>query len=233
MLDNIPFFPTTITKRIPLPSNARVIAVNGAQTSVGLTKTYLDTLENMPPTVGKLLGIRRGGSLLIGMIVDVAIASPSAAHDHGFHATARLDLLGEIAAVETASARFQRGVTNYPAIGDPATLMTNREARLVYDISRADTINIGTLHQDPSISAFVQVDEMLNKHFALLGTTGSGKSSGLAVILHRDPRGAAAAPHLSARRPQRIWPLLRRARQGLEPAQSQASLLAVQFRGAL
>ena len=34
---------------------------------------------------------------------------------------------------------------------------------------------------------------MLNKHFALLGTTGSGKSSGLAVILHQI---LAARPHL-------------------------------------
>src|SRR5947209_3259888 len=75
----------------------RVIAVNGAQTEVGLPKAYLDALESTPPTVGKFLSIRRGASLLIGMVIDVAIALPSAARDHGFHATAHLDLLGEIA----------------------------------------------------------------------------------------------------------------------------------------
>ena len=74
----------------PLP---RVIAVNGAQTEVGLPKAYLDRLEATPPTVGRFLGIRRAGSLLIGMIVEVGIASPGAARDHGFHATAQLDLL--------------------------------------------------------------------------------------------------------------------------------------------
>src|ERR1700737_3335529 len=79
----------------------RVIAVNGAQTEIGLPKSYLDKLESMPPTVGKFLGIRRGSSLLIGMIVDVAIAAPSAARDYGFHATAHLDLLGEISEVAT------------------------------------------------------------------------------------------------------------------------------------
>jgi len=46
----------------------RVIAVTGAQTEIGLPKAYLDELEAMPPTVGKFLAIRRGGSLLIGMI---------------------------------------------------------------------------------------------------------------------------------------------------------------------
>jgi len=45
------------------------------------------------------------------------------------------------------------------------------------------TINIGTLSQDASIGAFVNVDEMLSKHFAILGTTGVGKSSGVALIL--------------------------------------------------
>jgi DNA helicase HerA-like ATPase len=166
----------------PLP---RVIGVNGAQTEVGLPKAYLDKLEAMPPTVGKFLGIRRASSLLIGMIVDVAIAPPAASRDQGFHATAHLDLLGEIASVESPRARFQRGVTNYPAIGDPALMMTSREAALVYDISGGDTINIGTLHQDATIGAVVNVDDLLNKHFALLGTTGVGKSSGLALILRR------------------------------------------------
>src|SRR6202049_1636998 len=156
-----------------------------AKTAVGLPKTYLDKLESMPPTVGKFLGVRRGGSLLIGMIVDVAIAAPSAARDYGFHATAHLDLLGESSDVATGSARFQRGVTNYPAIGDPATMMTRREAELVYDISGAHTINIGTLHQDATIGAFVNVDDMLTKHFALLGTIGVGKSSGLSLILQQ------------------------------------------------
>ena len=34
----------------------RVLSVNGAQTSVGLTKSYLDHLEDLPPTVGRFLG---------------------------------------------------------------------------------------------------------------------------------------------------------------------------------
>src|SRR5215472_1790661 len=79
----------------------RVIAVTGAQTEIGLPKAYLDKLETMPPTVGKFLAIRRGGSILIGMIVDVAIAPAAAAREHGFHATAHLDLLGEIAAADS------------------------------------------------------------------------------------------------------------------------------------
>jgi DNA helicase HerA-like ATPase len=76
-------------------------------------------------------------------------------------------------------------VTDYPAIGDPAALITRDELRLIYDISGSDTIDIGHLQQDPSIGAYVNVDEMLSKHFAVLGTTGVGKSTGVALILRQ------------------------------------------------
>ena len=163
----------------------RVLSVHGATTQVGLTAQYLKHLEDSPPTVGKFLGIRRGKSLLIGMITEVTIEMPAAGREQGYHATARLDLLGEILDADSGQARFQRGVTNYPAIGDPAALMTSRELRLIYDISGADTINIGSLHQDPTIGAYVAVDEMLHKHFAVLGATGVGKSSGVVLILQQ------------------------------------------------
>ena len=84
------------------------------------------------------------------------------------------------------------------------------ELRLIYDMAGADTINIGTLQQDSSIGAYINVDDMLRKHFALFGTTGVGKSSGVAVILRADPGGAAGPAHLPDRSAQRIRPLLRR-----------------------
>src|SRR5262249_37494435 len=91
--------------------------------------------------------------------------------------------MGEVRTREDKSTYFQRGVTAYPAIGDAAMLITNRELRLIYDMAGSDTINIGTLLQDAGIGAFIHVDDMLCKHFAVLGTTGVGKSSGVAVIL--------------------------------------------------
>src|SRR5262249_41396803 len=50
--------------------------------------------------------------------------------------------------------------------------------------SRQTAIEIGHLNQDEAIGAYVDATDMLSKHFALLGTTGVGKSSGLALILH-------------------------------------------------
>ncbi|MGB6239825.1 MAG: ATP-binding protein, partial [Bradyrhizobium sp.] len=54
----------------------------------------------------------------------------------------------------------------------------------IYAPSGSDQINIGTLQQDPSVIAYVDIEEMLSKHFAVLGSTGVGKSTGVSLLLN-------------------------------------------------
>src|SRR5690606_457264 len=49
---------------------------------------------------------------------------------------------------------------------------------------KASNVRVGTLHQDSDLPAYVITDDLLGKHFAVLGTTGSGKSCALATVLH-------------------------------------------------
>ena len=162
-----------------------ILSVNGSQATVGLPAGSIDPSRDASVTVGKFVRIQRAKSLLIGMITEVTQDITAAAHDKGIRAAARLDMMGELKQRDDGAHYFQRGVTDYPAIGDPAALITRDELRLIYDISGSDTIDIGQLQQDPTIGAYVNVDEMLSKHFAVLGTTGVGKSSGVALILRQ------------------------------------------------
>src|SRR5260370_17731859 len=93
-----------------------------------------------------------------------------------------VDLLGEILGGDRP--KFQRGVTNYPTIGDSVDLISNQELRTVYALSAPDQINVGTLQQDRSVIAYVDVEEMLSKHFAVLGSTGVGKSTSVSLLLN-------------------------------------------------
>jgi DNA helicase HerA-like ATPase len=163
---------------------SRVLAVVGSQASVGLPLEVLRQLEDEAPTVGKFLGIKRGRSLLVGMVTEVSVQAAASGGRSGYQAIACVDLLGEIEGLDSAAARFHRGVSTYPAIGDPAMLIGTRELRIIYDTSRANTIDVGSLHQDSAIGAYLKVDDLISKHFALLGTTGVGKSSGMALILN-------------------------------------------------
>jgi uncharacterized protein len=157
----------------------RVLAVTGAHATICF---HVDPSDGPPATVGKFLGIGGSVSTIVGVITRIKGNSAQPREDE--FAAGELDLLGEIRRGPKGVV-FQRGVTDYPVIGAPAWLIGSEELRLVYNISGSDTTIIGNLQQDHSLPAYIDVDQTLRKHFALFGTTGVGKSSGLALILHK------------------------------------------------
>src|SRR5258708_6862787 len=161
-------------------SFGRVISVRGSLARVGLLPIRQMAVAEVRATVGRFISIRCATSTIVAMITDVSCEDlPSS---DNYIATAGVDLLGEILGGDRP--KFQRGVTNYPTIGDAVDLISNAELRTVYAPSGSDQINVGTLQQDPSVIAYVDIEEMLSKHFAVLGSTGVGKSSGVSLLLN-------------------------------------------------
>src|ERR1700755_225719 len=162
-------------------SFGRVISVRGSLARVGLLAASQLGLSEVRATVGRFVSIRCANSTIVAMITDVTCEDlPSS---DNYIASAGVDLLGEILG-GPERAKFQRGVTNYPTIGDAVDLITNQELRTVYAPTGSDQINVGTLQQDASVIAYVDIEEMLSKHFAVLGSTGVGKSSGVSLLLN-------------------------------------------------
>ena len=157
-----------------------VLSVRGSEACIGLPAPALS--EQLRATVGAFLAITAGRHRLIGVVTEVA-SNVEGRGDNRFGALARVDMMGEIVTDATGAERFSRGVSAYPAIGDAARIIGRDELRIVYKASSANAITIGALHNDDSIAACVDVDNLLSKHFAILGSTGVGKSSGVAVIL--------------------------------------------------
>jgi uncharacterized protein len=161
----------------------RVLSVTGAQAILRLQVPDVAHAGDAPRvTVGKFLGIRTHRSLVIGVLTRIGFARDGGGGDHP---TGQLDLLGEIRADRSGIERFDRGVKEYPMIGDPADLLGDHDLRQVFDVSGPDTIDIGYVQEDETIGAHVKVDELVRKHFAVFGTTGVGKSSGCALILRQ------------------------------------------------
>ena len=138
--------------------------------------------------------------------------------------------MGEITR-QAGGSRFRRGVRDYPAIGDEALRHRPGGFEACLFVDRRPLDSIGHLQQDSTIAALVDVDGLLTKHFAMLGSTGVGKSSGVAVIL---------SELLRARPDVRVLLLdvhneYSRSFGDKAPrhrlAQSEAALLALQFRG--
>jgi len=100
---------------------------------------------------------------------------------------ANIDFLGE-GVEEKLTGRihgFRRGVTRYPIPGALVYPATTDDLRQIYASDGRSAIQIGTVYPTRDIRAGLYIDAMLGKHFALLGSTGTGKSTSAALILHR------------------------------------------------
>ncbi len=161
----------------------RVSEVGGAQATVEINQR---PPAGEQPTVGKFMCLTGGKGLIIGLITEVgeeAIAGSGL--NPNYRTMARVDLTGEIQRDAGGTARFQRGVTEYPNIGDGARLLTDAELGLVYGAADGDHAHIGDLQQNPDIAVNIDIDHLVSRHFAMLGATGVGKSSGVAIILQQ------------------------------------------------
>jgi DNA helicase HerA-like ATPase len=166
-----------------LPLLGQVLSVSGSQASLRLEAPHgAGGKDEARVTVGKFLAVDTSTSSVVAVVTHIDGDASAAAGQPTGQLTARVDLLGEIKQGNRSGLRFQRGITDYPVVGDKVSLLGSDGLRVVYDTAGADTISIGRLQQDVSIPAAVKVDEMLRKHFALFGSTGVGKSSGVAVL---------------------------------------------------
>ncbi|HEY9581149.1 MAG TPA: DUF87 domain-containing protein [Rhizorhapis sp.] len=81
--------------------------------------------------------------------------------------------------------KFRRGVTRYPTPGTQIYPVSSSDMRQIYAADERTNIEIGTVYPTKDTRGALYVDAMLGKHFALLGSTGTGKSTSAALILHK------------------------------------------------
>jgi DNA helicase HerA-like ATPase len=134
--------------------------------------------------IGALIKVCTPRSIAYGVVSSLSSSEPSSPPQPGEKRILEIDLFGEeMLSPDGGSSSFQRGVSVYPALGEAIYSTTHDELAKIYARPEVPNVCIGTLQQDRSLPAHLMVDELLGKHFAILGTTGSGKSCTLAVIM--------------------------------------------------
>lgn len=163
--------------------------VAGSSSAVGLDLGRLEqcSLDADPSIalsgkVGSQIKIRVGNSWLLASVrtqrQDTSVAGGI---------VAQIDFLGE-GDEERLTGRiygFRRGVTRFPVPGALVYPATSSDLCQIYASDGRTNISIGTVFPTRDIRAGLYVDALLGKHFALLGSTGTGKSTAAALILHR------------------------------------------------
>ena len=147
------------------------------------------------PQVGDLIRVQTPRSVVYGIVSSLAISSYE--DDGSPHAgSMEIDLIGEVlTSTDSPVAGFQRGISIAPALGATINPATANDIGLVYAAPSEANIKVGSIHQAGDVAAHLLIDDLLNKHFAILGTTGSGKSCAVTLFL-RAILGSCAQGHV-------------------------------------
>lgn len=174
----------------------KVISVSGSSINVQLAQSVASGLSIIEGRtyrigqVGSFVRIPQGYQNLFGIVSKVGekITSFVVDEEEKEEETGRsmlIELVGE-----SIGNFFERGISQYPNIGDSVHITTERDLAQIYGTDNTGYITIGALSGSESIPAKISLNELITRHSAILGSTGSGKSTTVASLL----RSITSAP---------------------------------------
>ncbi|PPG17081.1 DUF853 domain-containing protein [Rathayibacter sp. AY1C6] len=175
----------------------RVRHVLGSQITVeldpglaGIAPIYRGQLQQIGQ-IGSLVRLPQGMVDLIATVTLVGISELTAGpgpHESspGGERWLQVQLLGE---VDKGTRQFRRGVGSYPGLDDPVHFARSEELTSVYPPSSTTHIRIGSLSAAETVPIALDVDKLVVRHSAVVGSTGSGKTSAVASLLQSFSNG--------------------------------------------
>ena len=174
----------------PDPSRLGTVEdVNGSSVSVKLSESTpggLLLVNGEAYRVGQVGGFVRipsGYVDLYGVISQVGAGAapgpPELAPQLG-NRWLRVELVGQ----GRRGTKFERGIAQYPSIGDSVHVVTESDLKTVYAPGDDDGyVAIGRVASAESICAYLDMNRLVTRHSAVVGSTGSGKSNAVANLL--------------------------------------------------
>ena len=162
-----------------------VVGVTAGQLRLAVDIAATSSLKDNPDVViasagmlGSLIKVESGGRWVVATLRGITWQDNVA--------IAEVDLVGEAGMTGDRSITgFSRGVGTYPRAGSLAYPMTSAESARVFSGEDRPHIQIGVVYPTTSVRAAIYFDTFLSKNFAIVGSTGTGKSTSTALILHR------------------------------------------------
>lgn len=160
-----------------------ITSVSGASIFVELTPQVVSGLlviegkTHRIGQVGSFVRIPQGYNSLYGIISETAEHS-SDKNDQTTSRVIKVELVGE-----AIGSDFERGISQFPSISEEVHLVTETDLKKIYGTGELGQIIIGKLSSSDSIDVSIDLDNLVNKHSAVLGSTGSGKSTSVASLL--------------------------------------------------
>lgn len=174
----------------PDPSRLGTVEdVNGSSVSVKLAEStpggllFVNGEAYRVGQVGGFVRIPSGYVDLYGVISQVGAGAapgpPELAPQFG-NRWLRIELVGQ----GRRGTKFERGIAQYPSIGDSVHVVTESDLKTVYAPGDEDGyVAVGRVASAESIRAYLDMNRLVSRHSAVVGSTGSGKSNAVANLL--------------------------------------------------
>jgi hypothetical protein len=164
----------------------QVSAVTGSSVTVKLAESLSSELAIIGGQtynvgqVGSFIRIPQGYQDLYGIVCEVGAAEEPASKSQllGTGRWMRVELAGE-----AIGNHFERGLSQHPNINDAVHIVTEVDLRRIYGSGGDDQVAVGTLSSSENIVVKLSLDALVTRHSAILGSTGSGKSTTVASII--------------------------------------------------
>lgn len=171
----------------------RVVACNGSRATIAAVAERGETSLTELWSVGRLISISVAANRVVALVCSMQTASDEWSEEENNTVRIEVELMGEVHVGPDGREEFSAGISRYPYLGAIAHRMRASDLARIYDSRQADSCVIGKLTQDESLDATIHVPSMLAKHFAIVGTTGVGKSTAVTLLLNK---AIAADPKL-------------------------------------
>ncbi|NIJ07481.1 hypothetical protein FHS31_001077 [Sphingomonas vulcanisoli] len=168
----------------------RLLEISGAGAQCSLDARMLALYAGggfSPGSIGSHLKLAVGNQWVIAQVRSLRQVEAD-----GDLILAGIDFVGEALNDGGPLRGFRRGVTHLPLPGCALHATNPEDSAAIFATGERPHIRIGAIHGNQTIPAALYIDALLSRHFAILGSTGTGKSSATALVLHRI---CEAAPH--------------------------------------
>ena len=148
--------------------------------------------------IGSLVRIPQGLVDLIGAVSLLGISELSGAQEptqsvQSGNRWLQVQLLGE---VDRGTGRFRRGVGSYPGLDDPVHFTTVEDLLAVFPDLDEQHVRLGHLSTSYDVPVCVDLNSLVLRHSAVVGSTGSGKTSAVTSMLQSLVRGGWEAANI-------------------------------------
>lgn len=171
-----------------------VFSVSGNNVSVSMSDSIksnspiIDGIVYRIGQIGSFLKIPLGYACVYGIVTQTgADAIPDKVSERAqgnFDLLCNQQWLSMTLVGEQTGKRFERGISQSPTTGDSVHIVTIQDQEIVYGgYDDNSSISVGHISASESLNAYLDLDKLVSRHFAVLGSTGSGKSNAVGIIL--------------------------------------------------